>query len=171
MSITPIRVGDGFIYNAFLRDIFFKLVLITAGTGLDLPGVQYSLRRLTKEDEVWIELDGGTQAYLNKVSRTNVSLEKILSNILLLSRQRQVVIQSLFMAIHGEGPAIEEIEQYAQRLLELKNAGARISLVQIHSGNRLVVDPHFGYLPLKFLSQIAQTVRQTTGLKVEVFKG
>jgi hypothetical protein len=33
-------------------------------------------------------------------------------------------------AIHGEGPALEEIEQYAQRLLELKNAGAEISLVR-----------------------------------------
>jgi hypothetical protein len=161
LAIIHVRALGGF--------PFFKLVLITAGTGLDLPGVRQSLRHLTRLDEVWIELDGGTQTHLNKVSRTNVSLEKILSNILLFGRERPVVIQSWFMAIHGEGPAVEEIEQYAQRLLELKHAGARISLVQIHSGNRLFVDPHFGYLPLKFLSQIAQRVRQTTGLKVEVF--
>ena len=45
---------------------FFKLVLISAGIGLDLPGVQQSLRHLTKEDEIWINLDGGTQSYINQ---------------------------------------------------------------------------------------------------------
>jgi wyosine [tRNA(Phe)-imidazoG37] synthetase (radical SAM superfamily) len=148
---------------------FIKLVLITNGTGLHLPGVQQSLRHLTRADEVWVKLDGGTQAYVNKVNRTNFSLEKLLSNILRLSRERPVVIQSLFPAIDGEEPALEEIEQYAQRLLELKNAGAQISLVQIYSADRPAVESHCGRLRLKTLSRIAQIVRQVTGLKAEVF--
>src|ERR1035441_1842672 len=97
-----------------------------------MPQVQQGLKRLTPSDEVWAKLDGGTQAYVNKVNRSEVHLQKILSNILMLGRQRPVVIQSLFPAIHGEEPPLEEIEQYAQRLLELKNAGAEISLVQIY---------------------------------------
>jgi wyosine [tRNA(Phe)-imidazoG37] synthetase (radical SAM superfamily) len=148
---------------------FFKIVLLTNGTGLDRPQVQEGLKHLTKSDEVWAKLDGGTQAFLNKVNRTGVSLEKVLKNILLLARERPVVIQSLFPAINGEEPPLEEIEQYARRLKELKADGAHISLVQIYSAARPMSHAECGHLPLKTLSQIAQNVRQATGLKAEVF--
>lgn len=148
---------------------FFKLVLLTNGTGLDLPHVQQGLKYFTRSDEIWAKLDGGTQAYVNKVNQAEVPLEKILSNILSLGRQRAVVIQSLFPAIRGEEPPLEEIEQYAHRLLELKTAGAEISLVQIYSATRPSPNNESGHLPLKVLSRIAHTVRQTAGLNAEVF--
>jgi len=148
---------------------FFKLVLITNATGLDLPQVQQGLKYFTKSDEIWAKLDGGTQAYVNRVNQSDVPLEKVLGNILMLGRQRPVVIQSLFPAINNEEPPLEEIEQYSRRLLELKNGGANISLVQIYSATRPSVNSACGHLPLKVLSRIAHTVRQTTGLKAEVF--
>ena len=149
---------------------FFKIVLITNGTGLDRSQVQESLKRFTKSDEIWVKLDGGTQEYLDKVCRLkDVTLGKILSNILHLARQRPVVIQSLFPAINGEEPSAEDIHQYAQRLNELKSDGAQISLVQIYSANRPMSHAEYGHLPLKTLSQIAQVVRQVAGLKAEVF--
>jgi hypothetical protein len=64
---------------------------------------------------------------------------------------------------------LEEIDQYALRLLELKNAGAQISLVQIYSATRPTAHSECGHLALKSLSRIAHTVRQVTGLKTEVF--
>jgi wyosine [tRNA(Phe)-imidazoG37] synthetase (radical SAM superfamily) len=148
---------------------FFKLVLLTNATGLDQPDVQQGLKHFTRSDEVWAKLDGGTQAYVNKVNRPSVPLEKILSNILMLGRQRPIVIQSLFPAIRGEEPPLEEIEQYARRLLELKKGGAQVSLVQIYSATRPSLNSESGHLPLKVLSRIAQTVRQTAGLTAEVF--
>ena len=153
---------------------FFKLVLMTNATGLDQPEVQQGLKHFTRSDEVWAKLDGGTQAYVNKVNRPSVPLEKILSNILMLGRQRPVVIQSLFPAIKGEEPPLEEIEQYARRLLELKKGGAQISLVQIYSATRPSLNSESGHLPLKVLSRIAQTVRQTAGVdrrSVLAFRG
>jgi wyosine [tRNA(Phe)-imidazoG37] synthetase (radical SAM superfamily) len=147
----------------------FKLVLITNATGLDLPQVQQGLKSLTRSDEIWAKLDGGTQAYINKVNRTEVPLEKVLSNILLLGRQRPIVIQSLFPSFGNEEPPLEEIEQYSRRLLQLKNSGADISLVQIYSAARPSAHSECGHLPLKVLSKIAHLVRQTTGLKAEVF--
>ena len=147
----------------------FKLVLITNTSGLDLPQVQQGLRYLTRNDEIWVKLDGGTQAYINKVNRSEVPLEKILSNISLLGRQRPLIIQSLFPAINQEEPPSEEIEAYAKRLLDLKNAGTQISLVQIYSATRPTPNSDCGHLPLKVLSRIAQTIRQSTGLKAEVF--
>jgi len=149
---------------------FFKIVLITNATGLDRVQVQESLKRFTKSDEIWVKLDGGTQEYLDKVCRLkDVTLGKILSNILHLARQRPVVIQSLFPAINGEEPSAEDIEQYAHRLKELKSDGAQISLVQIYSANRPMSHAECGHLPLKTLSHIAQVVRQVSGLRAEVF--
>ncbi len=148
---------------------FFKLVLLTNGTGLDLPHVQQGLKYFTRSDEIWAKLDGGTQAYLNRVNRSEVPLEKILSNIIMIGRQRPVVIQSLFPAINDEEPPVEEIEQYANRLLEIKKAGAEISMVQIYSATRPTANSEFGHLPLKALSKIAHNVRQATGLTAEVF--
>ena len=149
---------------------FFKIVLITNATGLDRSQVQESLKRFTKSDEIWIKLDGGTQEYLDKVCRLkDVTLGKILSNILHLARQRPVIIQSLFPAINGEEPSAWDIEQYAHRLKELKSDGAQISLVQIYSANRPMSHAECGHLPLKALSHIAQVVRQVSGLRTEVF--
>lgn len=148
---------------------FFKIVLITNGTALDRHQVQESLRRLTRSDEIWVKLDGGTQEYLNTVDRPDVPLEKILANILTLGRQRPVVIQSLFPSINDQEPSVVEIEQFTQRLKELKVRGAQISLVQIYSAARPMSHTECGHLPLKVLSRIAQLVRQETGLKAEVF--
>jgi hypothetical protein len=106
---------------------------------------------------------------MNRVNRTDVSIERILSNILLVARRRPVVIQSLFPAINGLAPAREEIAQYAARLKELKEAGAQIPLVQIYSATRPTPNSECGHLPLKTLSQIAQAVRDVTGLRAEVF--
>ena len=147
----------------------FKLVLITNGTGLDLPHVLNGLRHFTRTDEIWIKMDGGTHAYLNRINRSEIPLEKLLSNILLVGRQRPVVIQSLFPSLNGEEPPLEEIEQYAQRLLEVKNGGANISLVQVYSAARPSAGSNCSHLPLRVLSRIAHTVRQSTGLRAEVF--
>ena len=83
---------------------FFKLALITNGTGLDLRPVQESLQYFTPDDEIWIKLDAGTQDYMNRVNRSEVPLDKVISNILLVARQRPVVIQSLFPLVFGEEP-------------------------------------------------------------------
>ena len=147
----------------------FKLVLITNGTGLDLPHVFNGLKHFTRSDEIWIKLDGGTQAYLNEINRSDIPLEKVISNILLVGRRRPVVIQSLFPAVEGEEPPLQEIEQYAQRLLEIKNGGAQVCLVQIYSATRPSATSQCSHLPLKALSRIAHIVRQTTGLRAEVF--
>jgi wyosine [tRNA(Phe)-imidazoG37] synthetase (radical SAM superfamily) len=148
---------------------FFKIVVITNSTALDRPEVQHGLGLLTRKDEIWAKLDGGTQNYLNRLNGATIPLEKIMKNILLVGRQRPVVIQSLFPAINGEPPPPREILQYALRLKELKKAGAEIPLVQIYSATRPMARTGCTHLPLKSLSQIAKTVRRVAGLRAEVF--
>jgi wyosine [tRNA(Phe)-imidazoG37] synthetase (radical SAM superfamily) len=149
---------------------FFKLVVITNTSGLDVPDVRRGLQLLTSRDEIWAKLDAGTQEYMNRVNRTTtLSLQQVLHNILLIGRERPVIIQSLFPLLEGQEPAGEEIEMYVQRLQELTKAGAQIPLVQIYSAHRPAHNPSCGHLPLKVLSRIAQRVREVTGLRAEVF--
>lgn len=148
---------------------FFKMVLVTNSTALDRSDVQDGLRFLARNDEIWAKLDGGTQAYINLINGATVSLDRILSNILLVGRQRPIVIQSLFPAINGEPPADDEIKEYAARIHELKEAGAQISLVQIYSATRPMTKTGCSHLPLKILSKIAKTVREVAGVRAEVF--
>jgi wyosine [tRNA(Phe)-imidazoG37] synthetase (radical SAM superfamily) len=148
---------------------FFKLALITNGTGLDLRPVQESLQYFTHEDEIWIKLDAGTQGHMDRVNRSQVPLEKVISNIVLVARQRPVIIQSLFPLVQGVEPAPEEIDEYILRLDDLKQAGAGISLVQIYSATRPIAHPDCGHIPLKKLSHICQRIKAETGLRAEVF--
>jgi len=147
----------------------FKIVLVTNSTGLDRPQVREALALLRREDEVWAKLDGGTQEYVNLVNGPQVSLQKILNNILEVAKQRPVVIQSLFPAINGEEPTANEVIEYARRLKELSEAGADIPLVQIYSATRPMARVGCSHLPLKSLSNIAKTVRRISGLRAEVF--
>jgi wyosine [tRNA(Phe)-imidazoG37] synthetase (radical SAM superfamily) len=150
------------------RRPYFHFVLVTNGSQLDQPNVQSGLKYFTANDEIWIKLDAGTPEYYLKINRTPVAYDKILQNILLVGRQRPVVIQSLFVSVDGEEPPARQIEQYAQRLKELKQAGAQIALVQIYSATRPTHQPACSHLPLKSLSRIAQIVRCATELPVEM---
>jgi len=155
--------------RAVCRFAFFKVALVSNATGLDQPSVLHSLHALTPQDEIWLKLDGGTRDYLDRINRPTVPIEKVLENILLIGRQRPILIQSLFPRLNGEEPPPEEIEQFVLRLRELKDAGAQIALVQVYSATRPPMHPECGHLPLRSLSRIAQTVRAGTGLRVEVF--
>lgn len=155
--------------RALGRFPFFKICLVTNSTQLHQPGVKRGLKCLTRQDEVWAKLDAGTQEYFTRVNGSTDSLEEITFNILLLARERPVVIQSLFPAINGLEPPQFEIELYALRLKHLREQGANIPLVQIYSAARPTARAGCGHLPLKTLSRIAQTVRRVAGLRAEVF--
>ncbi len=148
---------------------YFKLVLLTNGTWLDAPHVADGLQYFTQDDEIWIKLDGGTQAAIDKVNKSEAPLEKILANALHLGRKRPITIQSLFPLLNGEKPSDQEIAQYIGRLNDLKSGGARIALVQIYSATRPMARPECGHLPLKTLALICRRIRQETGLRAEVF--
>jgi wyosine [tRNA(Phe)-imidazoG37] synthetase (radical SAM superfamily) len=147
----------------------FKLVLITNGTWLDAGPVQQGLRYFTREDEIWIKLDAGTQAYMHRVNRTEFPLEKVMDNIRLIGQKRPIIIQSLFPLIAGKEPPSEEIDQYIQRLRELHEGGAMISLVQIYSATRPAAHSDCRHIPLQSLARICRRIKTEVGLKAEVF--
>jgi len=92
-----------------------------------------------------------------------------MENILNVGRQRPVIIQSLFPLISGEEPTAAEISAFLGRLVELKEGGAHISMVQIYSATRPASHPECGHLPLKTLANIRQRIKTEVGLQAEIF--
>lgn len=148
---------------------FFKIVLLSNGSTLDQSGVQAGLRHLILQDEVWLKLDAGGQETYELINRSAVPFERIYNNIRDLGRQRPVVIQSLFPLLNGVEPSVRQIDEFVACLERLVQEGAKISLVQVYSANRLATRANCRHLPLKSLSRIAQQVRERTGLTVAVF--
>ncbi len=154
---------------------FFKIVLITNGTGLHLPEVRRALKLLTSRDEIWVKLDVGTQAGLERLNRPVAGLgcpapdlDQIINNIIQLGRERPVIIQSMFPRVDKLGPAEDEVAEYLNCLRRIKAEGAHISLVQVYSVHRPAVRSRCEHLSLKELSAIARSIR-ALGLKAEVF--
>lgn len=147
----------------------FKIVLITNTTGLNNPEVQRGLRQFAVGDQVWVKLDAGTQRYMTKVNRPTITLQQVLNNILTLARTRPVVIQSLFPNDPTLPLTDAEIDQYVQRLRELREAGAQIELVQVYSAHRPAHRPACTHLAVETLCEIAQRVRKVARLRAEVF--
>lgn len=148
---------------------FFKIVLITNASGLDRVEVRQGLRLFTPQDEIWAKLDVGSQGQMNAVNRASAPFEKILDNILITARVRPVVIQSLFCQNGDIVPSVARIEEFATCVRNLKERGALISLVQIYSATRPTAYSNVRHLPLKLLSEIAETVRRIAGVKAEPF--
>jgi wyosine [tRNA(Phe)-imidazoG37] synthetase (radical SAM superfamily) len=148
---------------------FFKLVLLTNGTGLDRPSVRQSLKHFTRQDEIWIKLDAGTQNRMNLINRSPVPLTDILDRIISLGRERDVVLQSLFPLWQGQPPSAQDIDGYIDCLRRLQAAGTRIAQVQIYSAHRPAPRRECRHASLRFLSEVARQVRRSTGLQACVF--
>lgn len=148
-----------------------RIVLITNATLLHRPAVQEALSFLDQhQGEIWAKLDAGTEDYYRLVERTSIPLSRVLENIAAAGRQRPLVIQSLFMTIHGQGPGPDEIAAYVGRLRDLIAAGCQIKLVQVYTIARQTAEAFVAPLPDPALEAIAAQVRQA-GLPVETYPG
>jgi wyosine [tRNA(Phe)-imidazoG37] synthetase (radical SAM superfamily) len=150
-----------------------KIAVLTNCTLLDRPAVKEALGILDGSDgEIWAKLDAGTEEYYEKVCVPGgVRFAKILSNILEASRARPVVIQSLFLALEGEGPTDQEINAYCLRLNGIVQGGGRIKLVQIYTVARRPAVSSVLPLADSQVDAIAAQVRRATGLPAESYYG
>jgi len=157
-----------------------KLVLITNATGLDRADVRRGLALMDAHaGEVWAKLDAGTSQHYQRVDRSGIAFGRILRNISNLAQARPVVIQSLFLKMNGDGPSVEEISAYCDRLREIVAGGGKIKLVQVCTLARRAMTVVNGIPAWQFVAALtdaevdalADIVRQRTGLPVENYYG
>jgi wyosine [tRNA(Phe)-imidazoG37] synthetase (radical SAM superfamily) len=148
-----------------------KIVLITDAAGLDKVDVQRGLEIMdANQGEIWGKLDAGTKAYFRLVNRTTIRFERILKNLLETARVRPIVIQSLFLKVHGALMPAEELAAYCERLNGLVRAGARIKAVHAYTVARPTPETFATKLDGPELGTIAGEIRARTGLGVETFE-
>ena len=111
-----------------------KIVLITNATLLHRPKAVQALCFLDHHNgEVWAKLDAGTEDFYRQVDRTRVPLIRVLHNLLATGREREIVVQSMFLRLHDQPPPPGEIDAYLRRLKDLTDQGCRIKLVQVYT--------------------------------------
>lgn len=149
-----------------------KLVLITNAGLLHRPSVRRVLELLDANGgEIWAKLDAGTEAYYHVVNRSAVPWRRVLDNLLDAARTRPIVVQSLWMRIHGEPPPPAELEAFCDRLDEIVTGGGRIKLVQVHTIARRPAVAWATALSDTELDAVAEMVRRHTSLTVATFYG
>jgi pyruvate-formate lyase-activating enzyme len=119
-------------------------------------------------DELWCKLDAGTEAWFHRADGTRMPFRLVLDNLLLVARERPIVVQSLFPAFDGAGPDGDEIAAWVERLREIAEAGGRIALVQVYTVARRPADPRVSALSRGRLEAIAEQAR-AAGLAAEAF--
>ena len=147
-----------------------KIVLITDAAGLDKADVKRGLKLMdTHHGEIWGKLDAGTEDYYREVNRSNVKFDRILSNLLETARARPIIIQSLFLKVHGQAMPAAELDAYCGRLNDLTESGGQISEVHLYTVARPTPEAFAAKLELAELENMAAAVREQTGLTVAVF--
>jgi len=138
-----------------------KIVIITNATMFHRPRVRETLALLDRHNgEIWAKLDAGTEEYYHLVDVTTIPFQRVLDNILEAARHRPIVIQSLFMKVHGVPPDEQEIRAYCNRLREIVVKGGRINLVQVYTVARRPAQDYVTPLSNAEVDAIAEAVRQ-----------
>lgn len=138
-----------------------KIVIITNATMFHRPKVKDTLALLDRHNgEIWAKLDAGTEEYYHLVDVTTIPFRQVLDNILEAARVRPIVIQALFMRVHGVGPDVQEIGAFCDRLREIVAQGGKVSLVQVYTVARRPAQPYVTPLSDAEVDRIAEAVRQ-----------
>ncbi len=147
-----------------------KLVLITDACYLTRPEVRRGLAVLDGNNgEIWAKLDAGTASYYRAVNRPNTPLSHVLENLLDAARGRPIVIQSLWMRLHGEAPPDGEVEAFAGRLRDLLTAGGQIKRVQVYTIARQTAEPYVAALSRAELDRVAQGIADAAAVRIEQY--
>jgi len=141
------------------------LRLLTNATLLHKDRVRAALAEF---DELWCKLDAGTEAYFHLVDGTRLPFQRILDNLLLVARERPIVVQGLFLTLDGVRPDEAEIAAWADRLRGITTQGGRIDHVQVYTVARAPSDPRCGPLDASRLEAIAAAAR-AAGLAAAVY--
>lgn len=149
-----------------------RIVLITDACYLTRPEVAVGLAIMdANQGDIWAKLDAGTEAYYRLVNRPNYPLQHVMDNIIATAQVRPVVIQSLFMRVHNNGPEQGEITAYVARLHDIIRAGGGIRYVQVYTIARSPAQSFVTSLSKDEVDVIVRRVRDEAQLAAEPYYG
>ena len=148
----------------------FLLNLITNSTLLNKPRVQQGIECLLKnKGQIWAKLDAGTQEWYQKVNVSNKSLNQIEHNLIYISQQFPIIIQTLFFKIESIAPSKLEIQAYCQRINNILKQGGKIQYIQLHSIIRSPANPTCSPLAPLEMAEITGNIQSQVNLPVKLY--
>jgi wyosine [tRNA(Phe)-imidazoG37] synthetase (radical SAM superfamily) len=149
-----------------------KMVLITNASMFHRDVVKRGLQILDENNgEIWAKLEAGTEEYFQLVDRTKIPFQRVLDNLADASQSRSLVIQSLFMKVHGESPPAEEINAFLDRLNEIQASGGQLKLVQVYTVARQPAESFVAPLSNPEVDEITRLVTEKTSIPAEAYYG
>jgi histidinol dehydrogenase len=140
-----------------------ELVLITNGAGLLQPEI-FSLLRNTAALNIWLKLDAGTPQWYQKMNRTAIPFEKLITKIKEFAASAPVTIQTMLCAVDGKGPPEEEARAWETLILELAAiaaaAGGTRKIQMYGKARPAPEDPKTTALPVEYLEERAASLRR-----------
>src|SRR4029453_5512786 len=147
-----------------------KMVLITNASMFHRPHVVRGLTILDQNNgEIWAKLEAGTEEYFQLVDRTPIPFRQILDNITAAAQVRPLVIQALFMRVHGQPPSRRELDAFCDRLNEIKAAGGKLKLVQVYTVARKPTESYVTPLADREVDAIVELVKRRTGIPAKAY--
>ena len=145
-----------------------KIVLITNGAGLMQPETFTFLHKAAGQYglDIWLKLDAGTPIWYEKINRSNIPFEKLMSKIKEFSACTPVTLQTMLCAVEGTPPPEEEVKAWENMVLDLvvtasKNSAGSIRKVQLYGKARPAPeDPRAAALPAQYIEQRASSLRK-----------
>ena len=122
------------------------------------------------EGQVWAKLDAGTEALYRRVNRTAIPFRRVLQNLGECAATRPIVIQSLFMALEGEGPSEAEIDAYIDRVTDIEAVG-QLSEVHVYTVARAPAEAYVSALDRETMDGIAARVAPRIQAPIRTFYG
>ena len=149
-----------------------KMVLITNASMFHRPHVQRGLEILDQNNgEIWAKLEAGTAEYFQFVDRTPIPFQQILDNIAAAAKVRPLVIQALFMRVHGEPPSQVELAAFCDRLNEITAVDGKLKLIQVYTVARQPAESFVAPLSVAEVDAIVELVERRTGLPAKAYYG
>ncbi|MDA7980193.1 MAG: radical SAM protein [Pirellulales bacterium] len=149
-----------------------KMVLISNASMFHRPHVQRGLEYLDRNNgEIWAKLEAGTEEYYKLVERTPIPFRQVLDNITDAARRRPIVIQALFMRIHGKPPSEQELAAFADRLNEIRAAGGQFKLIQVYTVARQPAESFVEAISDCAVDEIVEMVQVRCGIPAQAFYG
>ena len=138
-----------------------RIAVLTNATMFHRPAVREALDLLgAHHGEIWAKLDAGTDHYYQLIDRTSIPLRRVLDNLLTVGRSQPIVIQSLFMKLHGDPVPSDEFEAYLDELDALITGGCQIKLVQLYTTARRPAEDYVTPLDDGQLDTLAARLRE-----------
>ena len=149
-----------------------ELVLITNGSGLLDEGLFSVLRDAARGSlalDIWLKADAGTSEWYEKIDRSDIPFEKIISKIKEFCACAPLTVQTMLCAVDGREPPSQEAEAWIKLIVELaviagasaaSGKGGAVRKIQIYGKARPApCDPKASPLPAEYLEERARSLR------------